>query len=80
MRHTTRELHARIDRIDYRWDVETQSQEPADESLQMNDIARVAIALGEPLFADRYEQNAATGSFILIDPADNNTVAAGMIR
>jgi len=80
MRHTTRVLHARIDRIDYRWNVETQSQEPADESLRMNDIARVAIALGEPLFADRYEQNAATGSFILIDPADNNTVAAGMIR
>jgi bifunctional enzyme CysN/CysC len=33
-----------------------------------------------PIFFDPYKLNHATGSFILIDPLTNNTVAAGMIR
>jgi len=45
----------------------------------MNDIAHVALALAQPLFVDSYELNRATGSFILIDEASNQTVAAGMI-
>jgi len=32
------------------------------------------------VMADRYASNRATGSFILIDEATNDTVAAGMIR
>ena len=32
-----------------------------------------------PLFFDEYRRNRATGSFILIDEATNNTVGAGMI-
>ena len=31
------------------------------------------------LFFDPYQQNKATGSFILIDPITNNTSAVGMI-
>jgi sulfate adenylyltransferase subunit 1 (EFTu-like GTPase family) len=31
------------------------------------------------VFADRYADNRATGSFILIDESSNNTVAAGLI-
>jgi sulfate adenylyltransferase subunit 1 (EFTu-like GTPase family) len=46
----------------------------------MNDIGRVSLALAQPVFADRYDENRATGSFILIDEATNDTVAAGMIR
>ena len=34
----------------------------------------------QPLFFDPYKINHATGSFILIDPLSNRTVAAGMIR
>ena len=30
-------------------------------------------------FVDPYQRNRATGSFILIDPVTNDTVAAGMI-
>jgi bifunctional enzyme CysN/CysC len=33
-----------------------------------------------PLLLDEYTRNAATGSFILIDPDTNVTVAAGMVR
>ena len=32
-----------------------------------------------PLLLDEYTRNAATGSFILIDPTTNGTVAAGMV-
>jgi bifunctional enzyme CysN/CysC len=32
-----------------------------------------------PLMLDEYTRNASTGSFILIDPATNGTVAAGMV-
>jgi sulfate adenylyltransferase subunit 1 len=29
---------------------------------------------------DRYDENRATGAFILIDESTNDTVAAGMVR
>jgi sulfate adenylyltransferase subunit 1 len=80
LRHTTREVRARIDRIDELWNVSTQSREPAPEALAMNDIGDVSIALAQPIVADRYDDRPATGSFILIDEATNATVAAGLIR
>ncbi len=79
LRHTTREVRARVDRIDHLWNVTTQQEEPAPAALTMNDIGRVALTLAQPVFADGYTDNRATGSFILIDEATNNTVAAGMI-
>jgi len=80
VRHTTREVRARVDSIDHMWNVATQTREPAPESLRMNDIGRVGLRLAQPVFADRYSDNRATGSFILIDEVTNNTVAAGMIQ
>ena len=79
LRHTTREVRARIDRIDHRWNVSTQRREPALETLAMNDIGSVGLKLAQPVFADRYADNRATGSFILIDELSNNTVAAGLV-
>jgi sulfate adenylyltransferase large subunit len=49
------------------------------QSLNMNDIATVTVEADRPLVFDAYAQNRRTGSFILIDPDSNNTVAAGMI-
>jgi bifunctional enzyme CysN/CysC len=77
--HTTRQVQAFISRIDYRVDVDTMHREPVT-ALGLNDIGRVEITTGQPLFFDSYRVNAATGSFILIDPHTNVTVAAGMIR
>ena len=45
----------------------------------MNDIARVTLKLAQPIVADRYADNRATGAFIIIDESTNNTVGAGMI-
>ena len=45
LRHTTREVRARIERIDHRWNVSTQQKEPAPETLAMNDIGSVGLTL-----------------------------------
>jgi sulfate adenylyltransferase subunit 1 len=78
VKHTTRMVKSLFSRLDYRVDVNTLEQHPAD-SLNMNDIARVAIKVQQPLVFDSYDTDRATGSFIVIDEASNNTVAAGMI-
>jgi sulfate adenylyltransferase subunit 1 len=80
LRHTTREVRARISGIDHLWDVATQARQSAPDTLRMNDIGRAELALAQPVFVDRYADNRATGSFILIDEATNNTVAAGLIQ
>ena len=79
LRHTTREVRARVQGLDHLWNVSTQSREPAPDALAMNDIGQATIALAQPIVADRYDDSPATGSFILIDEATNGTVAAGMI-
>src|SRR5262249_17917421 len=40
---------------------------------------RISLRTQVPLLLDEYSRNAATGSFILIDPTTNGTVGAGMI-
>ncbi|RIK40775.1 MAG: bifunctional sulfate adenylyltransferase subunit 1/adenylylsulfate kinase [Chloroflexi bacterium] len=79
VQHTTRQVRAFISEINYRIDVDTLHREPA-ATLHLNEIGRVRITTTQPLFFDPYPLNRTTGSFILIDPTTNNTVAAGMIR
>jgi len=78
VKHTTRMTKALFARLDYRVDVNTLERHTV-EKLNMNDIARVAIKVQQPLVFDAYDTDRATGSFIIIDEASNNTVAAGMI-
>lgn len=78
VKHTTRMVKSLFARFDYRVDVNTLEQHPVD-AINMNDIARVALKVQLPLAFDSYAKDRATGSFILIDEATNNTVAAGMI-
>ena len=78
IKHTTRTTRARIEELDYRVEVNTLAHEPADE-LALNEIGRIRLRAGSPLMADPYSLNRTTGSFILIDDATNDTVAAGMV-
>jgi sulfate adenylyltransferase subunit 1 len=75
----TRTESARIAELVHRLDVATLATEPAPEQLKVNDIARVRIALAQPMAFDAYDDNRATGAFILIDADTHATVAAGMI-
>ncbi|MGI2033346.1 sulfate adenylyltransferase subunit CysN [Rhizobium panacihumi] len=52
---------------------------PHASTLAMNAIGKVRLAFEETAVFDAYEQNRATGAFILIDPDTLNTVAGGMI-
>ena len=77
--HTTRQVRAFVNSVVYRIDVDTLHREPAT-TLGMNEIGRVQLSTAQPVFFDPYQINHATGSFVLIDPYTNATVAAGMIR
>jgi sulfate adenylyltransferase subunit 1 len=78
VKHTTRTAKCLFSGIGYRVDVNTLERHATDK-LNMNDIARVAMKVQQPLVFDSYAIDRATGSFIVIDEATNNTVAAGMI-
>ena len=78
VKHTTRIAKCLFSSIDYRVDVNT-LEHHANPAVNMNDIVHVAMKVQQPLVFDRYQRNRASGSFIVIDEATNNTVAAGMI-
>ena len=65
--------------LHYRLDVNTLHRDEDADSLALNEIGRVTLRTTKPLFFDEYRRNRATGSFILVDEATNDTVAAGMI-
>jgi hypothetical protein len=52
----------------------------AASTLDLNAIGLIEVETDRPVLADLYNESRATGSFILIDPASNATVGAGMIR
>jgi sulfate adenylyltransferase large subunit len=47
--------------------------------LVLNQIGTVNVSTARPLVFDRYAENRATGSFVIIDPATHFTAGAGMI-
>ena len=78
IKHTSRVLCGRVSRLNHKIDVNT-LENIASDSLQFNEIGEVQIVLQSPIFCDPYDRNRSTGSFIVIDPRTNDTVAAGMI-
>jgi sulfate adenylyltransferase subunit 1 len=79
IKHGTRQTGAKVTAVASVLDINTQQRHSAD-GLKLNDIARVALSVQQPLAADAYADIRATGAFILIDEVTHQTVAAGMIR
>jgi bifunctional enzyme CysN/CysC len=79
LKHTTKWVAAEVETLRYQLDVDTLHSDRTAETLEVNEIGRVAIHTASALFFDTYRLNRTTGSFILVDPATNLTVAAGMI-
>ena len=79
VRHGTTEVKSMIREVLYKVDINTLHRNEDDKQVGMNDIARVRLRTASPLLADDYRRNRTTGSFILIDPGTNLTVAAGFI-
>ena len=78
IKQCARQVRAKAIAVRHRVNVNNLQSEAA-ERLQMNDIATVELETSSPLFFDAYRHNRTTGSFILIDPLSNATLAAGMI-
>jgi len=79
LKHTTRQVAAKVSSIDTLLDINTQERRPAS-TLHLNDIARITINVQQALAGDAYDTLRSTGAFILIDEVTHQTVAAGMIR
>ncbi|MGB5264705.1 MAG: GTP-binding protein [Lutimonas sp.] len=79
LKQTSNEPKAMIKEIEYKVNIDTLKRNDEDKTLNMNDICKVKIRTTAPIMKDDYAQNRKTGSFILIDEATNETVAAGML-
>ncbi len=80
LQHTTNSVKVIVDEIHYKLNINNLEKINNVNTLALNDIARISLKLSKPIVFDDYQTNRNTGSFILIDEATNNTVAAGMIR
>jgi sulfate adenylyltransferase subunit 1 len=80
IQHTSRSGKCIVKKIVYKMDLDELKRIEGQKTLYKNDIARIKLKTTTPLFFDSYRKNRNTGSFILIDEANNNTVGAGMIN
>jgi sulfate adenylyltransferase large subunit len=78
LKHSAQTVAAEVKAIRHRVNIRTLDHEAADR-LEMNAIGVLRIETSRAIYFDSYSENRATGSFILLDPATNATVAAGMI-
>jgi sulfate adenylyltransferase subunit 1 len=79
LKHGTRTTQAIVGGLVDRFDEQRLGADPNPESLGLNDIGRISVRVAEPVVADDYAVNRHTGSFLLIDPAGGNTLAAGLV-
>jgi sulfate adenylyltransferase large subunit len=79
VKQTTRTVPALVDELVSVVEIETLEEQPSPEQLVLNDLALVRLRLADSLAVDPYAVNRATGAFILVDEATNDTIGAGMV-
>jgi sulfate adenylyltransferase subunit 1 len=79
LKHGTRTTQAIVSALVQRFDEQHLAADPNPEALALNDIGRISVRVADPIVADDYSVNRHTGSFLLIDPAGGNTLAAGLV-
>ena len=78
LKHGTKTVQAIVKAISGRLDLDDARLFPA-ELLELNDIGHVNLRLAAPIPAEEYLNSRSTGAFLLIDPQDGGTLAAGMV-
>ncbi|MFF3552207.1 sulfate adenylyltransferase subunit 1 [Streptomyces tsukubensis] len=78
LKHTTRTVKAIVKEIPALVTLDDLSHHAEPGRLTANDIGLVKVRTAEPIALDSYADSRRTGSFLLIDPADGTTLAAGM--
>jgi sulfate adenylyltransferase subunit 1 len=79
VKHGARTVQALVDTISSRFNEQTLSTVDSPESLSLNEIGQVVLRTSEPLPVDDYTVNRRTGAFLVIDPSDGGTLAAGLV-
>ncbi|UJW32242.1 GTP-binding protein [Saccharothrix sp. AJ9571] len=79
VKHGTRTVQALVDEIGSRFDEQTLATVDSPGTLALNDIGTVSLRLAEELPVDDYGDSPRTGAFLVIDPKDGDTLAAGLI-
>ncbi|MEW2502667.1 sulfate adenylyltransferase, partial [Amycolatopsis sp. NPDC047767] len=79
VKHGARTTPAVVTEITARFDEQSLLTVDAPATLELNDIGHASLRLAEPLAVDPYAVSPRTGSFLVIDPRDGDTLAAGVI-
>lgn len=79
IKHGTKLTTGHVVNIEHKTNVNTMEQTEVSQ-LALNEIGSVNFEVAEALHFDAYQENRATGAFVIIDRLSNITVGAGMIN
>lgn len=79
VKHGTRTVQALVRSVSGKLDLASFKLEAAS-SLELNDIGHAQLRLAAPLPLENYLHHRRTGAFLVIDPLDGNTLAAGLVK
>jgi sulfate adenylyltransferase subunit 1 len=79
VKHGTRTVQALVRNVTGKLDLASFQLEPTS-TLELNDIGHAQLRLAAPLPLENYLHHRRTGAFLLIDPQDGNTLAAGLVK
>ncbi|HJQ47864.1 MAG TPA: GTP-binding protein [Amycolatopsis sp.] len=79
IKHGARTVQAFVEELSSRFDEQKLSTVDSPEALQLNEIGRARLRTAEPLAVDDYTVSRSGGAFLVIDPADGSTLAAGLV-
>lgn len=80
LQHQSRLVRAVIRQVQYRLDVNSLEQRPAEEDVRLNEVVKVIIRTASPLVLDPFDRLPANACAILIDETSNSTVAAVLVQ
>ncbi|WP_144671335.1 sulfate adenylyltransferase subunit 1 [Arthrobacter sp. U41] len=79
VKHGTRTVQALVRNVTGKLDLANFQLEPTS-TLDLNDIGHAQLRLAAPLPLENYLHHRRTGAFLVIDPLDGNTLAAGLVK
>ncbi|NUU30581.1 GTP-binding protein [Arthrobacter sp. C9C5] len=79
VKHGTRTVQALVRNVTGKLDLANFQLEPTT-TLELNDIGHAQLRLAAPLPLENYLRHRRTGAFLVIDPQDGNTLAAGLVK
>jgi sulfate adenylyltransferase subunit 1 len=79
VKHGTRTVAATADELLVRLDEQTLRLAPEPDELALNDIGGVRLRTAASLPVDDYARSRSTGAFVVVDPKDGATLAAGLV-